>query len=324
MEFWVTIVGLLRRKRVIIPALVVALTLGAVAFYGTPNTYESHTTMVLTTTPYGGTESQDPTKPGELTNPMLNFNDSLKTTSAILIEAMNTKGVAEQLGATGATTLIINDGRTNPDLIGLNGPFLYVVGQSTSAAEAKNVVVQAQKLMTTKLREWQADLNAPQKTYLSLVDVVPPTTPQVQHSMKLGILAFLFGLMVSLGIAYFGHQFRARRRVRRAARAARAPAAPGTPLGVVPAPVEGSRPGGPVVPVPQGDEERTERPVVAPLPFTKPEPAVDPKPVAAPTPVVAPTPLSRPQPAVVPTPLKKTGPALVHAPVKLRIRSRNR
>ena len=70
--------------------------------------------MVLTTTQYGGTESQDPASPTELTNPMLNFNESVKTTSAILIEAMNTKPVATQLGALGPTRLVINDGRPTP------------------------------------------------------------------------------------------------------------------------------------------------------------------------------------------------------------------
>ena len=62
MEFWTTIVGLLRRKRVIIPAVLVAVTLGALAYLGTPNTYTARTTMVLTTTEYGGTESQDPSR----------------------------------------------------------------------------------------------------------------------------------------------------------------------------------------------------------------------------------------------------------------------
>ena len=132
MEFWITIVGLMRRKRVIVPALLVAAALGAAAYLSTPVTYVSSTTMVLTTTEYGGTESQDPTKPTELTNPMLNFNDSLKTTSAILIEAMNTRRVASGSGAGGRTTLVVDDGRTNPNLLGLNGPFLYIVGRSTS------------------------------------------------------------------------------------------------------------------------------------------------------------------------------------------------
>ena len=132
MEFWVTIAGLVRRRRVIVPALLVAVALGAAMYVTTPVTYVSSTTMILTTTEYGGTESQDPAMPSDLVNPMLYFNDSLKTTSAILIEAMNTKEVATQLGALGPTTLCVDDGRTNPNLLGLNGPFLYIVGESTS------------------------------------------------------------------------------------------------------------------------------------------------------------------------------------------------
>ncbi len=342
MEFWVTIVGLLRRKRVIIPTLLVALTLGAVAFLGTPNTYTSSTTMVLTTTPYGGTESQDPTKPNELTNPMLNFDDSLKTTSAILIEAMNTKGVADELDVSGPTTLIVNDGRTNPNLLGLNGPFLYVVGQSTSATEAKRVVVEAQKLMETKLRQWQADLNAPQKTYVSLADVVPPTTPQPRHAAKLGIIAFLFGFLLCVGIAYLGHQLRARRRARAAAAAA------GPSPDQDPEQDRTWRPSRPPVLVPQDDEEDDGEPAVVPRLLKKAEPAAAPTPVKQPGPsvgptplkqhgpsvgptplrrtesVFGPTPLKQPAPAVVPTPLPKAEPAVVPAPVKLKVRYRNR
>lgn len=335
MEFWVTIVGLLRRKRVIIPTLLVAVTLGVVAYAGTPNTYTSSTTMVLTTTPYGGTESQDPTKPTELTNPMLNFNESLKTTSAILIEAMNTKGVDEQAGATGATTLIINDGRTNPELLGLNGPFLYIMAQSTSPTEAKNVVVQAQKLMMAKLHAWQNDLNAPKTTYLSLAEVVPPTTPVPRHSMKLGLLAFLFGFLLCLGIAYLGHQLRARRRARAAARAAAAGGPPG--LGpkprVGPRPARGPRPASRGVLVPQAVEDEAE-PVAASAPLVPPEPAVDPTPLRKHEPVAAPTPLRNHEPVAGPTPLrkhepapmylKKPAPTVVRAPVKLKVRSRNR
>src|SRR5689334_1731285 len=94
-EFWSTIFGLLRRKRVVIPALLIGLTLGFVAYSGTPTSYISTSTMVLTTTEYGGTESQDPNKPDDLTNPLLNFNESLKTTSAILVQLMGTKSVTD-------------------------------------------------------------------------------------------------------------------------------------------------------------------------------------------------------------------------------------
>ena len=100
MEFWITVVGLLRRGRVVIPAVLVAATCGATAFAATPVRYVSSTTMVLTTTEFGGTESQDPANPTDLTNPMLNFSESLRTTSAILIEGMNTGASRQQLGRT--------------------------------------------------------------------------------------------------------------------------------------------------------------------------------------------------------------------------------
>jgi hypothetical protein len=301
MEFWITIVGLVRRKGVIIPAALVALALGAVAYLGTPNTYVSSTTMVLTTTQYGGSESQDPTKPTDLTNPMLNFNESLRTTSAILIEAMNTKGVKEQLGAAGPTTLVVNDGRTNPDLIGLNGPFLYIVGQSTSSDDAERVVAEAQTLMREKLHEWQRELNAPEKTYVSLVDVVPPTTPEAGRgkATKLGLMAFIFGFLLSMGIGYFGIQVRARRRTRATAAPAAADAT--RPLGEGRERGRVRRPARSRVMVPEVDEQDTKRAVV-------------------------PTRLQQsPPPAVVPTPLRKNGEsAVVPAPVKRKVGSRSR
>jgi len=126
MEFWITIVGLVRRKGVVIPALLIAVALAVTAYLMTPISYVSSSTMVLTTTQFGGTESRDPTKPTDLTNPLLNFNDSLTTTSAILIEAMNTGSVDRQLGITGSTQLVasatcavadhgVRDGCVGPD-----------------------------------------------------------------------------------------------------------------------------------------------------------------------------------------------------------------
>lgn len=213
MEFWSTIAGLLHRKWVIIPVVLVALSLGAVAYFSTAVRYVSSTTMVLATTEYGGSESQNPTQPTPLSNPMLNFNDSLKTTSAILIQAMNTKDIDTQLGADGATELIVNDGRTNPDLLGTNGPFIYVAARSTSSTEAARVVGEAQQVMREKLRAWQGTLNAPQKTYVSIVDVVPPSAPVPDRARKtkLGLIGLGLGFVVSMGVAYFGNRLRGRR-----------------------------------------------------------------------------------------------------------------
>lgn len=307
--FWATIVGLLRRKRVVVPAILIAFAGGVLAFSGTPASYVSSTTMVLTTTQFGGTESQDPTKPTDLTNPMLNFNDSLRTTSAILIESMNTKEVADQLGIRGSTTLVVNDGRTNPNLLGSNGPFLYVVGRSASRAETERIVAEAQKLMQDKLLELQNALNAPEKTYVSLVNVVAPSPPETDTSRatKLGLMAALFCFVLTIGIAYFGQRFRARRRARAAVRAAVAG----------PPPVAGKR------------EPETARPVRHPAAEDEPE---DVDPLAPGFPEKAGPDHARSGPEWLPdrdhelvtaARTKQDAPALVRVPVKVKVRSRN-
>ena len=280
MEFWITVVGLLRRKRVLIPAVLVALALGAVVYFATPVTYVSSTTMVLTTTQYGGTESQDPANPTGASNPLLNFNDSLETASAILIQTMSTKDVATQLGARGPTQLFVNDGRTNPDLLGLNGPFLFITARSQTPDEAKRVVEDAQALTRQKLLEWQSVLRAPQKTYVSLLDVVPPSAPEPDRGRgtKFGVMALLLGFVLSIGVAYFGQQVGARRR-------ARAASTPVDPTPVDPTPVDTTPPRGrpdrdragsparlPAV-VTERDDEDFE-PAVVPTPAMRAEPGV--------------------------------------------------
>jgi hypothetical protein len=207
-----------------VAALVVAGTLGVLIYVSTPDVYESSTTMVLTTTEYGGTLSQDPSQPTALTNPMLNFNDSLRTTSAILIQAMGTKDVARELGVIPPTQMVVDDGRSNPSLLGLNGPFLFIKATSPSSQEAERIVHEAEKLVQRKLHEWQAALHAPDRTYVNLVSVVSPTAPVAQRGQatKLAMMAAVFGFAISLGVAYVPHWIGTRRR----ARAARAESAP--------------------------------------------------------------------------------------------------
>ena len=67
-------------------------------------------------------------------------------------------------------------------------------------------------------------MNAPEKTYVSLVNVVAPSAPEADASRatKLGLMASVFGFVLTIGIAYFGQRFRARRRARAAVRAAKA------------------------------------------------------------------------------------------------------
>jgi hypothetical protein len=216
MDFWRAILGLARRKVLFITLLVSAIALGLAGYSLTPLRYVSSTTMVLVTPALGGTLSQDPTAPIDLTNPMLSFSNNLKTASAILIQAVNTPEAIAEVGAPkgGPTKVTVDDGRTNPELFDNNGPFLYVVGESTSSAEARGVVVRAQKWMRQDLVDRQKTLGAPPETYLTIVDVVAPTTPKVTRTkkIKVGALAAMLALVSGLTIAYAWQRLRAGQR----------------------------------------------------------------------------------------------------------------
>jgi hypothetical protein len=206
MEFWKIILGLVRRRFVGPPVVVVSLIVAATAFFLVPTHYTSNAFMVLTTPPTGGTLSQDPSKPNGLTNPLLQFNDGLRTTAGILIQSMNTPEVAKELGIEegGSTKIVINDGSTNPDLLGTNGPFVYVEGDSRSAQEARDLVVRAQKRVRDELVNRQTALGAPPSTFITVVDVVPASASKMVLSGKwqAAALALLFTVLAGFSIAY--------------------------------------------------------------------------------------------------------------------------
>jgi hypothetical protein len=215
MDFWKTIIGLVRRKLLFVPLVGSAVAVALTGYFLTPLQYASSTTMVLVTPAVGRTLSQDPTVPVDVTNPLLSFSNDLKTASTILIWAINAPDVAEELGADddGPTHLTINDGRTDPNLIDGNGPFIYVAGESTSRAEAKDVVIRAQKWLRQELQNRQKSLGAPPETYLTMVDVVAPTSPKVVRTNRIKVGGAAFVLMLVLGLcgAYVWQSSRRRR-----------------------------------------------------------------------------------------------------------------
>ncbi|MFF4413264.1 hypothetical protein ACFYY8_12100 [Streptosporangium sp. NPDC001559] len=218
MDFWKTIFGLARRKAIGPPLAVLSIISASLVFFLLPTYYVSTASMVLTTPATGGTLSADPTKPLGLTNPLLQFSDGLRVTSGILILSMNTPEVAAELGVVpnGPTQIVINDGRTNPDLLGIstNGPFVYVEVQSRSAVAAQDVVLRAKQRIRKELADRQQALKAPRSTFITVVDVVPSSVPTAKISGKLtaaGATMFLV-LFGGLSIVYGVTQIRGGRR----------------------------------------------------------------------------------------------------------------
>ncbi|MGH3851999.1 MAG: hypothetical protein ACRDR6_00565 [Pseudonocardiaceae bacterium] len=206
MEFWLAILVLLRRKVVALSVLLFSLSVAAAAYVVMPIQYVSSATTVLTTSVNGATLAQAPAPPTPRVNPLYSL-DGMATAASILIEVLSTQDVAHQLGVVkgGATTFTVSDGSAIPQLLGSTGPFIVIEGHSTSAASARDIVARVEQRLRDELLARQKALDAPPATFISLTDVVPPTTPEAQYTRKLEVAAgvLLLGLIASTGVAYF-------------------------------------------------------------------------------------------------------------------------
>ncbi|MEW9553872.1 hypothetical protein [Nonomuraea sp. NPDC050783] len=165
------------------------------AFFLGPSRYKTESSLILTAPPSGGTLSMDPSKPVGLTNPLLQYNDGLRTVAGILIVALNTKEELRRLGIEeGDTKIVIDDGRSNSDLLGVVtlGPFLHVMVESDSPVTAKRILDRAHRRLNEELAKYQTTLGAPKSTFIAIntVALLPPEhdgSPKLQ--LALGTLA---------------------------------------------------------------------------------------------------------------------------------------
>ncbi|MFC4058788.1 hypothetical protein ACFOWE_10810 [Planomonospora corallina] len=281
MEFWNIVVGLLRRKAVATSLILFPLAAALVVFFLVPARYTASTFMVLTTSSTGELFPQDPNQKGALTNPLLEFNDGLRTTSTILISAMTTPQMLTRLGAPpeGSTELTIDDGRSSEVLLEPGGPFIYIEADATSEAKAETVVRNARERVRAELHKRQVALGAPEATYISAVDVIPPTeakqslTNKAQMTGAVFVLAFL----ALFGVVYARERSRITKALREEATAPAPETRPSDPE---------TRPSGP-------QERRAGPPLSGPEPVM---PALAPEPPAAPSPAAMPFPAAAPEP----------------------------
>jgi hypothetical protein len=208
MGFWKTVLGIARRPFIGLPVLGFALIFGASAYLAAPTHYISSGYMVLTTPTSGG--AIDPTKSTFTTNPLLAFNDGLKTTAAILIQSVNTDTVMGQLGAGSGsgTKITVNDGSSNSQLANSSstGPFIFVQVDSTSPVGVRDAVLRAENHIRDDLTNRERTLNAPKTTYLLLTDVVTPANPVAKNTTKYeyaagaGLGTILLGFGIALAV----------------------------------------------------------------------------------------------------------------------------
>ncbi|MET8865556.1 hypothetical protein ABZW11_21670 [Nonomuraea sp. NPDC004580] len=199
--------GLIRRRTIALPILALGLVLALAGFLIAPASYKAESSLILTPPPSGGTLSMDPASPIGVTNPLLQHNNGLRTVAGILIVALNGKDELRGLGVVedGPTTIVIDDGRSNSDLLGVVtlGPFLHVAVESDAPDTARQVLERAHQRLRERLNAYQVALGAPRSTYIALntVVVLPPEydgTVKIQY----GVGALLATLLLGLACAY--------------------------------------------------------------------------------------------------------------------------
>ncbi|GLW08795.1 hypothetical protein Misp01_39250 [Microtetraspora sp. NBRC 13810] len=221
MDFWGTVLVVLRRWYVTIPAFALALAAAAAVYRSIPTTYVSHAVLVLTAPPSGGVESGNGEVPGTLVNPLLNFDEGLSTTASILIQSLSAPDVAVELGAVpgGPTTYEVTNGSSNLESL-TSGPFVFVSSESRSPEGAREIVLRVMERARTELTERQKELDAPASTYIVVKETVAPTAPQAQRGsqMRAAAAAVAVGGVASLCAAFAADSFADARRARRRTR----------------------------------------------------------------------------------------------------------
>ncbi|WP_371781280.1 hypothetical protein [Streptosporangium subroseum] len=185
MDFWGTVLVLVRRWYIALPMLLLGLGGAAMAYLTIPPTYISNGVIVLSIPTTGGTVPPDPKLPNPITNPLLNFDYGLNMTASILIQAMGSPEMTAELGVRPGdpTSYKVTNGSTNPESMA-SSPFVFVEGESDSAEGARQMVAKVLARTKRELVQRQSKVGAPRQTYLTAIEVVAPTTPQPQLGSK--------------------------------------------------------------------------------------------------------------------------------------------
>jgi uncharacterized protein YciI len=220
MDFWRTVMVLFRRWYITLPAFVATLGMAFAAGRAVPLEFSSVSVLVLTTPLSGGTESTQPqTHPNPLTNPLLNFDQSLALTASIVIQQLNSTETAQSLGVEPGdpATYEVNNGSTNPELL-QSGPFVYVEGKAPTPQEAQKMAEDVSRKAAEILAQRQTELNAPESTHIEIQEVVPPVLgrPLSGSPLRAAAAAGALAALASL-VAVFGFESLVTHRRRRKA-----------------------------------------------------------------------------------------------------------
>lgn len=197
---------LLVRWYLTVAGLLLSLVMAATAYALIPVQYESSDTVVLV----------QPQQLGDnQSNPLLDLNQGMNTTAAIIVQALNSPVVSGQLGlVAGEDSFTVR----NIGGAGINNtvdrPFISVTAQSSSPARSAAIVGWVMDEAQRQLADLQRTLQVRSKKYVVLERVTDPAPAKPIRTSQLSALAAATLLGVALTVAFVWGYDRTLSRVR--------------------------------------------------------------------------------------------------------------
>ena len=213
----------IRRWAIVGPMLLLTV-LGMFAAYTTGPTRYLSSAVLVVTVPQTGNTTYGSARPPNRTNPVYLSDNNVTVTSAMLAQEMSGPDFAHRIGV-GSAGLSVHNGAANPELR-VTGPFLFINVDSDSPVEAQALVRRAVEEGRTQLQQWQADVGAPRTTFMTLVEIMAPSSPIASHGSRGRAAAAALALGL---IACYAAAIAAERVVRSRERGARTRTGPAAP-----------------------------------------------------------------------------------------------
>jgi hypothetical protein len=209
-DLWSTVLVVVRRWYVSIPAFALSVGMIAAIIVSTPPYYVANGLMVLTAPLGGPMVSANPARNPTL-NPLLDFDDGLNITATLLIQHLKSPARVQEL-----TTTAEGDGYTVDDGK-IDGPFINVIATSRYRDNADSMVRRVIARARTELDDLEHLLRAPQATYITVGEAVTPTLPDgpTRGKSRAAGTILLLGTAGGLTITYLADAYLTRRTRRR-------------------------------------------------------------------------------------------------------------
>jgi capsular polysaccharide biosynthesis protein len=179
MSYWETLLVIMRRWRISVPAALVALIIAIGTFLAVPPSYEDSVQVLFL---------GSPTQPGEkaLVNPYLELGSTLVSTADVIRLKVSTPQVVEALAKEGATAeygVALDQSTPAPVLIVTSKAADPAVAQSTGRAVVKEI--------QATLQDLQEQAGAPRSTWVvtSVLSTLPKPERKLNVSIRPAIVA---------------------------------------------------------------------------------------------------------------------------------------